>query len=329
MPVPEAVRKQAERANEFISSDKTDPTLVPVEVLDREKAAVVVEGDSESAVSGTPEKKAPEKSTDQPLVEPLGDEDDKWKQRYQILQGKYNAEVPRLSQELRALKEKQTGAADATEVNNLRSEVSRLTGLLNAAPKPSPINSPDLDSLRENYPAELVDGILAVVQKMVDPVLDRVNTVDKNVSTNAVTDRANRLRTLLAKSDIDYDEINTDPVFVEDWLQQVDDMSGKVRHQLLSDAFNSNDLDRTARFFIAYAKGHANSPESKVSQAKPAADLNRHVRVGDTGNPDPVTQTRAWNAATISQFYTDKRNKKYTEKEAADLEKEIFASTNG
>ena len=314
---PTAVEQNAKRAEELIKAGNTgaegnppEPTVTPTVT-------------PEPVVTPAPETPPSKEASEQPaqLTQPLGEESDPWETKYSILQGKYNKEVPAMHGEIKSLKERLAQSASTSEIEGLRAEIDRLKAELAKQP-PATVMSPGLDKLREDYSPELVDGILAHVQSLVAPIKQQIADVGQstaNVTRNTAVDA---LRATLKNDNIDYDRLNNDPLFVEDYLQQPDPYSGVTRHKLLKDAFQAGDIERAALFFRSYANSHTPSPSATPP------DLDRHVQVPPTTPvTTPTTVKNVWNAATIAQFYEDKRKGRYTADEAAALESELFAST--
>ncbi|MBU2097940.1 MAG: hypothetical protein KKD00_04205 [Gammaproteobacteria bacterium] len=319
---PESVRKNAEAANAAIS----ELNNTAAEGNDTPIDATVQPGEQAKQPAGTPET-TPASDQHQQLDKPLGNDGDPWEQRYKILQGKYNKEVPALHEQVRELKARLSEAGDNQEVSRLRTEIADLKRRLEAAPsqqQQKPTNSADLDKLREQYPADLVDGILAVVQSMVAPIQQRVDSVNETVSQSSKTSNVDRLRSALKDNGIDFDQLNTDPLFVQDFLGELAPYSDKTKGQLLTEAFDSGDIGRAARFFIDYAGSRgvdSGAPKSK--------DIGKHVQVPTSSGSEKVsTSGMVWNDQSIAQFYEDRRRGKYTPEEGRALELEIYAFIN-
>jgi hypothetical protein len=334
MALPSAVKKQAARADRLIAEQakgNTEATVSPEapkaqEVSDQSATPAIK---PEASAPGTPETAPASEEASQVLTEPLGGEKDNWKDRYKILQGKYNAEVPRLHAQVKTLTQQAQNAGDSTEVDSLRTKVAELEGQLASAPTELP-NAPGLDALRENYPAELVDGILGVVKSMVDPVAKKIDSVDQSVSTSNTNSRIAQLRAILKTQSLDYDQINTDPLFIEDYLQATDDMSGEKRHVLMMRAFNNGNLDRAAKFFSAYVNEHTPNASQQSAADNSQANLQQHVKV-ETGAPEHSLETQKvpWSQPEIKQFYRDRQDGKLSDADFNRLEIELFDSMGG
>lgn len=313
---PKAVEQNAKKAEALIAASNTgsegdipqEPTVEPPVT-------------PEPIVTPTTEIPPKPEASEPPaqLTEPLGAEADPWETKYLILQGKYNKEVPALHDQVKALQEQMANSAGSTEADSLRAEVDRLKAELAQASQTS-LSTPGLDKLREDYSPELVDGILGHVQSLVAPLQQKVADVGQNVSRVTAASAEDSLRAALKVDNIDYDRLNNDPLFVGDYLQQIDPYSGTVRHKLLNDAFKAGDIERAALFFRSYANSHTPNPSA-------TPDLAKHVKVPSTPPVNtPSTERVVWNPESIAQFYEDKRKGRYTAEEVAALESELFAS---
>jgi len=325
---PESVRKQAEAANaaikEFSNTAQGSDQPIDATATPDDQAKRPAETPETASASDQP------KPDDKKLDKPLGNEGDPWEQRYKILQGKYNKEVPALHDKVRQLEQEATrlreagSSVDSQELTRLREENAELKRKAEAAPDTSHAN-PDLDALREQYPPDLVDGILSVVKGMVAPLQQRVDSVDKTVSQTSKTTNVDRLRNKLKEHNIDFDQVNTDPIFVQDFLGELAPYSSQTKGRLLQEAFESGDIDRAAKFFIDYSGKRESASGARDSQNR----IDEHVSVHNTGQGGtPSTAGRVWTEQSIAQFYDDKRRGKYTPEEAKALEADLFASVN-
>lgn len=308
--LPESVRKNAEQADDHFKGNTEEGSPAAPEVKE--------------PVLETPEPQASNPEP-QPPAEPAPNEpapnegSSPWEHKYSILQGKYNKEIGDLRDEIKALKETTANAGNSGEIERLRSEINRLQQQQAATPAPVTTNS-DVEKLKVDYGAELVDGLLAHVQGMIAPVQKQVETVNQTVtSTNVETSHA-QMRALLKASNIDYDQINTDPVFIDEYLQAPDPYSGMKRIDLVNNAFHSGDFERAALFFRSYVESPAPNPSAKPS-------LDKHAQVPSTvpTGQETVPVESGWNDDKVKKFYRDKQEGKLTKKEAAALETELFA----
>lgn len=327
MALPNAVLKQAQAADAAIAAlNAPENTATATPGNDAQNAPAPVDAGIPSAEAPTPEVREAE----------LGN----FEHQFKVLQGKYNAEVPRLNQVIRDLRdqlqkaqESQPAGNDAALLQQLRDEIVSLKQQLQSAQQQQakPVQSPELETLRNEYGADLVDGILSHVQRVIAPVQQKLDTVQQTTQQDEQARKLEagkaQMRSVLRSlpTPVDFDKLNDDAAF-NAWLGERDTLSGMPRGKLLNSAFWSGDYSRAALFFTEFVNAHRQSD----SRANPAGlDLSQHVSIGSGAPADGnrgTVPTTVWTPDAISQFYRDKQRNKYTPAEAARLEAEIFAA---
>jgi hypothetical protein len=127
----------------------------------------------------------------------------------------------------------------------------------------------------------------------------------------------------------DWQTVNTDQGFLE-WLGEIDEISGEPRQAHLNRAFESLDVDRTAKLFNAYKR--TVTPPSAQPPAQKRSEVQRQVAPGKSKTPPgPVpsdANSKIWRAAEIDEFYKALATGQYrnTPQEAARIEAEIDAA---
>jgi hypothetical protein len=284
--VPDAVRRQAEA----------------MEALDEEMAKAAAPPPQE-----TPDPDAPEPQAEPPPTPPPAAED--WQHKFQTLQGKYNAEVPGLRNQIVDLNR---------QIEELRAAKPAPT------PEPAPAAAaPKLitDDDTETYGADLIDlirrvavetdagekaklqGEIADMRKQMAAQATRVETMTENVTD----DRRAKYFTELAKQCPAYEETDARQDF-KDWLVQLDDFSGLVRNDILQAAFAAFDADRTAKVFNQFLGATPPAPAPPPPPADPQAELAELVSPGQartTPVPEPDDGKKVWSVAEMDQFYKD------------------------
>jgi hypothetical protein len=295
MPLPKSIEAAGARADEFLRQQQGTPvTPAPTEVPPQQQAPV-------PAPVAAP---APDPT---PAIE-AG-----WEKRFRVLQGKYDAEVPRLHGELRDMR---------TQLQTAMSELDAL--------KARPVTTaPDLSVLtpeeREQYGEEFIN-VMAKVAKanaapvaQVDPNLNQ--RLDRIESQVAETAEEGFFRKLGAQA-ANWETLNTDPGFLG-WLADVDDFTGRTRQQLFNDAYNHLDVARVAKFFNAYGGN-----QSHVERANERPSLEQQVTPRPNGAaPAPPQGKKIWTAGEIAKFYDNMRRGVFRDAaDAARIEADIFAA---
>lgn len=280
---------------------------------------------------------------------------DTWETKYKVLQGKYNAEVPRLQNQVREL-------IDTTR--NLRDQVTATQNLLaslNAPQNTPPANPPApaaakrlvTDEEIKQFGPDLFDFIKRAAAESVVPVVDSkiesrvapvVSKVEQTASNVATTQKREELRlrdqvlALLDDKVPTWRELNEDSAFLE-WLDQVDPYSGYQRGALLEAAFAKYDGPRVVHFFRGYLNEHAAlnpNPAPPAAGTPPAPKPQKELKdFVAPGAPKPGAAVapdgsgkRVWYRAEIAKFYKECQDGKYKARpeERKRLEADIFAA---
>lgn len=252
--LPEHVRRQVEEA----------------EALEKQiygEAAPAPEEGNTDADSGTTVDAAPEPAAEEPVrqvVQPeAAPEEDTYRRRYDVLQGKYNAEIPRLHAQVREL----TDVIKATnaELDKLRS-----------APPKEQTPDRDAEAFGEDLTAAIDRRAKAMAKELFEaeskPMVEyiqkleaRLGGVDQQVAISV----QEQFLGSLARHVPDYEAVNADPRFL-DWLGEVDPIYGIPRQEALNHASSVMDVERTANIFKAYKQ-----LTGKQVQAPAQAELQR------------------------------------------------------
>lgn len=346
--LPSVVRKQIEKADaiakEYYDSLKTTdgqpPGTPPAGSTPPANAAPPAEG-TPPAEGATPPNTPP----------PEG-----WEQKYRVLQGKYNAEVPRLTRQVQELvAQMRDQAAALTTTQNLLASLGAQRGTAPAgndpgAPPAQPARLVKDEEVKE-FGADLIDvmrrvareegaSLLPQVDQRIAPVKQRADAAAKAASDAAGKVAANDQQTvlqLLAEKVPNWEELNGDSGFL-DWLDQRDPFSGAVRGLMLKQAFEAHDGPRVVNFFLGYQKEHAavtppaNAAAPASTPAQPQRTLESMVAPGTTKTGAASTQNgankRDWTRADIAQFYKDLGAGKYRGRsdDAKKIEADIFVA---
>ena len=236
-----------------------------------------------------------------------------WEQRFNVLQGKYNTEVPALQQENRTLK---------AQIDTLNQQLANSSAQSGKAAELA-------DTLDANLSDEEMD--------LVGPEL--VSVIKKLISGNQSTVNPSELETLKGKVERfeRNEQEHTQATFwatvnsrfpnwkeLQDtkeglaYLSGIDQQTGHIRNDLLQAAAGQFDAATVVRMFQeieALTKGKREIPANKQ---QPVTSRNSSQAPGE--------QKHIWSRAEITQFYTDKTQGRYKPDEAAQLEADIFAA---
>lgn len=269
--------------------------------------------------------------------------------RYKVLQGKYNAEVPRMQRQLQELMgrlEQQGQQLTATQ------GMLASFGQRGAAPAQPPAPPARLvkDEEIQTFGADLTDFIGRVAAEKLLPQIDaRVQPVRQQVEEVRGTAQQQgrrvaeadkqRVLTMLDQDVPKWRELNEDATFLE-WLAQVDPYAGRQRGELLREAYVSHDGPRVVAFFNGFLTEHATVAAPPAAAPAPAAQaqagsqrpLDEFTAPGATKpagtTSAPEGNKRIWTERDIKHFYDDCSAGKYlrNQKRRDDIERDIFAA---
>ncbi|MFC6441050.1 hypothetical protein [Bowmanella sp. JS7-9] len=316
MALPSALRKAEEEANALIQSGNQPPTAANDDNT----------GDPTQTLTPEPLK---QQGTPAPA-----DSDD-WKAKYQVLQGKYNAEVPRMKDELDALRQKvEAGAKPDPETTRMLMDLKAANDelknqLAEAQKQPAQLNQYLTDEYGEEFAQavaeqaeQLAEQKTSALRKELDAIRNEIGSVQKTNKEASSNMLLTTIATKLKAHNIDFDQVDRDPMFRE-WLGEPDPFSGMPRGSLLHQAFNQGDVDRTVGFYTAY-KAHERS-----RLGKPNSPFEQHVDpVGRNNPPDMGTDGDFWSTAQIDALYNAYSKGQISEAEFAKQEQSLFRALN-
>jgi len=264
-----------------------------------------------------------------------------WKQKFLVLQGKYNNEVPILHADLKEARGAVGGLQD--QLNTLTATVASMKELQKTPPTPpKPLVS---EEEIEQFGPDLIDLIGRVAKQELGVTLDdklkpvkaSVKQVEGKVAENETSvaqSARDKLYDRLDSQVTDWNVINKSEPFLK-WLAGEDELTGVVRGNILRAAFDRNDADRVVKFFKSFQKEHVvettdpsadaptkETPSEETPAEEPQQTLDELVapgtpKTGSTGAQEESGKGRIWNQKLIDEFYVWKNDfvKKYPGKE--------------
>lgn len=249
--------------------------------------------------------------------------EESWEKKYRVLQGKYNAEVPRLQQQVREL-------IDSNR--NMQSQITVTQGLMStlaqrgtSAPvnpqggAPAPYGKLVNDAEIKSFGPDLYDFIQRAAREVmapevakIGPATQRVEQVAQSVQTLgdkvAQTDQQ-RFEVYLDQHAPGWSEQNENPEFI-DWLAQADPYTGRTRQELLNQAAERLDGSRVVALFKGFQNENAIvTPPPPVTPAVPAVtprSLESMVAPGTpksgAGGAPNEAQKRIYTRSEIDSF---------------------------
>jgi hypothetical protein len=330
--LPKAVREQVEQANKIVEEVYGEDGKLKAELLANEPP--------------TDEVEPPIDEVKEPAKEPAKPEPTDWEHKFKVLQGKYNAEVPRLQKQL------QQSQGDNQEMRqrmlNLEGMVASMKMLNEAPPEPEKPKGPTIsDEEREQFGDDLIDLIQRVslnatlpeIESHLKPLEGRVKQVDEKVATSQKTMAESKRQQVfdrLAAAVPDWETQNEDENFLN-WLDQDEGLTGRPRAYFLTEAMKVNDADTVIKYFTSFQSENAAATPAEPAPEKkpePQVKLDELTAPGtpQTGTASAPNESgkRVWTRADIAQFYADRnefvKKGKPIPKEMQKLEKDIFAA---
>ncbi|WP_027251983.1 hypothetical protein [Photobacterium halotolerans] len=320
MKLPKQLRDQITESDRLLNEMLSENT--PAEEAEKPQPA---ETPAEQEIDPTPAEPAQndfdETETPQPEPAPASDDVDwraraeKAEQRYSVLQGKYNSEIARLKEQ------GNSGEVDALkrQVSQLQETISELRDKPQHQPA-APVEGADLDQLREDYGADLIDGLMAAVRNSVmGEVSGQFKQVQEATKADSFSTKQAVLSQRLAAQSINFEQVNNDPLF-HDWLAKYDPDTGVQRQAQLMESFKNGNLDATAAMFREFVQGSSSpQPAQQQNPFEQHVQQTSHAPAKQTEAPQVPTFTEA----EIAKFYDDWSRGKITDAEAERMEAEI------
>lgn len=251
-----------------------------------------------------------------------------WKQKYLVLKGKYDAEVPRLSEQVR----------------DLQTQVQSVIASKQKEEEAKPVKA-DYKYVSEDevadYGPEFMDMIGRRAQEIAEaqftPVIsnlrEEVTKLKGQLADTGQRVQNTEKQSFYAQLDRrveNWRKINTDSKFLE-WLDTViPETDGITRREMLMKAFNAGDVEHVATFFDNYANTTSvpqeNAQRKRTSVpagAEQASTLSMDSLVSPTagqGSPQSAPANngsqKIWTQAEIAKFYRDSKDGKFKNRPA-------------
>jgi hypothetical protein len=262
-----------------------------------------------------------------PTAQPVAASDATLDHKFKVLQGKYNAEVPRL---LSIVEEARAQLAESQRLNQ------QLQQQLQAPPQ-APQRREDTfqplvtDKERQDFGDDLVDMIGRRAQEAVLPAVrqllqSELQPLKQTVARSAQSEselRQERIYRMLNERVPGWDVVNNSVEFLA-WLEQVDVFSGQSRRNSLATAWNAGDAPRVVGIFEAFKREDASTSTSAPAPRVPAETLIApgSPRGGNEAAPGS-SRGRIWSENEIKDFYDRVRRRRVPDAEYAETSAEI------
>lgn len=265
MELPKAIQAQLDEAAE-IEKQLTQPETQGTEPTDTEPVA-------DPAPEHAPEVVPQSEPASEPKQEVP---EETWERRFKTLAGKYEAETPRLHQQIRDLQAQLQSQAEMLIELKSRPE-----------PAPEPVKPLVTSDDEESFGADLVNLMRRVASEATNSVADRmarleaaasqINTLQQKVtevSTSQAQTAEERFYAKITEAVPDWQEVDKDERWLA-WLAEYDPVVGGPRQNALNAAGESLDAGRVAALFNQW-KALTVVPQQQAA-VQTQAELQRQV----------------------------------------------------
>lgn len=253
-----------------------------------------------------PESPAPVAPPDVPATDP----EEKWESRYRHLQGKYDAELPRL-----------------------HAQIKELHAILAQRPEPpAPTQAPEqekyvTDDDVANYGEDYIDVHRRITLDTVRDLKTELATLKAQLERTGEQVGTVSFETKLAQAVPDFEAINANPEWVA-WLNEVDPILRGPRRMVAQAAYARGDVEAVKAYVDLWKQLHAQPvTEPKADRQQ---ELRRQVQPSRTTASAPATSAKLYSMAQATEVF-DKMQRLVAQgriEEANRLDAEISAAYN-
>jgi uncharacterized coiled-coil protein SlyX len=248
-----------------------------------------------------PKEAKPEKAKPADESKPVEVADD-FKQKYNTLRGKYDAEVPRLHSQVKELTEK----LKAIEANAKKEA---------EAPKPKEKVSYVTDADREEFGEELIDVQRRVAREVSQEYEERFEKQEAIIKAlqDQLSNTGNQIGEMGFSQKLhqlvpDFDQIDNDERWVE-WLNEYDPIIRGPRRDLAQQAFDKGDAEAVAHYVKLFRESITPVVEEPRDTRK--AELEKQVspnRTSSTRTQSTGREGKVYSAREVDGVWTKIRN---------------------
>jgi len=242
-----------------------------------------------------------------------------WEQKYRVIAGKYDAEVPRLHTQVKELSAK------------LDQAMSKLTEVQAVPAKEAPAERLVNDQDVETYGQDLIDLQRRVAREVASEFQGKLNTLaeENQALREQVNQTGSQVGTMSFEQSLnralpDFDVINADPAWIG-WLDEVDPLLRAPRRTVAQEAFETGDVAAIVHYVNLFRQNAA-----PVKEDKRQAELERQVAPNRSAANSATTsqQGKHYTTQQVEQLFSKVRdlNIRGQMDDAAKLEAEITAA---
>jgi hypothetical protein len=339
MALPEQIRRQSAEVKSFYDQSNAGQQPAgdsPTDTLPPANDTVETPQSDSTGEEGATQPPVSEQNTG--ASNPDDENSETYAQRWRSLQGSYNATV----------RQKSMLEQRVSQLEELLSTISKQPSAPQQAADPAPQTPAPTQRLVtdkdvEEY-GESIDVMRRVSQDVLGPVLARIGQLESVLQqmqatvvpqVTAVSQRQQMSAEQQFWSDLNtyvpnWQEINNNDGF-QNWLLEVDPLTGNTRQTFLEAAQQSLDAYRVSAFFRTWLESTGQATVAQNAPTPPAqTELEKQVTPGRSRSAAAPqgNQPKKYSPADIKKFYDDVRTGKYKgrEQERARIERDIFSA---
>lgn len=285
MALPKQVEKQM---REIEALEKQ--MAAPAEPVENTEQNVTPDQPQENAISSSPEG-----VPDQPESPKAPD----WEQKYRVIQGKYDAEVPRLH----------------AQVKDISGKLQLAMDKINAMPV-TPVDPPKVERLVndqdvETYGQDLIDLQRRVAREVAQEFQGKLDAyaAENKALRDQIQQTGDQVGTMSFEQSLhralpDFDEINADPAWIG-WLDEVDPLLRAPRRTVAQEAFENGDVAAIVHYVTLFRQS-----AKPVQVNKRQADLERQVAPSRTtaSNAPASGQGKIYSTSQVESMFNKVRD---------------------
>ena len=333
MALPEQIRKQTEAVQELYKQLSDDGSTGVNEQSAEEATSEAAEAVQQEADENSVAEDAATSSAEEHKSEDDKASEETLLQKYRTLQGMYNAEVPRMHSQNRELQNR---------VQQMEQLLASLSAQQNTTEAPAQAEKLLSDKDVEDY-GDSIDVMRKVSREELGAAMNRIAQLE-DLLKKMQADVVPQVQTLAQRQAVsseqqfwselgaavpNWREVNDNQEF-QNWLLEVDPMTGSTRQAYLEDAQRNLDPRRVAVFFKTWLERNGQATVAQPEVPSPKAELEKQVTPGrsrGTGNPQ-TGKGAVYSPQDIQKFFNDVRSGKYKgrEQERNQIERDIFAA---
>ena len=271
---------------------------------------------------GTPQPQDPQEKTD-------------WKHKYDVLQGMFNTsnnELKSLKDQLRQLESRPDNSAQLQQMQQQLQALQQQNEQLKqeaSAQQPVKYNEALVaeygeefakavaEQSRSTYSAD-IKQMQSQYEAQLNELKSQLNSTQQHVTQTSQSTKIQSLTHMLSRNNSDFARVDNDPAFPQWLAQEESPFSNSTRQDLLTQAYNAGDLERTARFYVAFKESQNTAPPSPLNEFVDPLTSTTPVE-------KPNAQPQAFDGNELQRINRLYQEGRMTQKDFEQREAELYA----